>query len=128
MRGIDNCSNAMPYYLNSYDNYQDAKSYFNDTKTFTNYKLYLDILDLYMRLTDSGSNLSKLRYNASLYLKYLNENITYDKFNNNATFMVNVSELMMLFDCTVESYNNELENYNGYQNEIDEYEFFDEIR
>ena len=127
-RGIDNCTNAFPYYINSNDNYRDAKSYFNETKYFTNYKLYLDILELYICLTDSGSNLSMLRYNATLYLMYLTENITYDIINNSVMYLENVTDLLMAFSSIVESYNNELNKYNQYQNAIDEYEFFDENR
>lgn len=127
-RGIDNCTNAFPYYIIAYDNYKDAKSYFNETKSFTNYKLYLDILELYICLTDSGSNLSMLRYNASLYLMYLIENISYDKINNSVMYLENVTDILISFSSTIESYNNELEKYNQYQNAIDEYEFFDENR
>jgi hypothetical protein len=128
IRGIDNCSNALPYYINSYDNYKDAESYFNDTKYFTNYKLYLDILDLYVCLTDSGSNLSTLRYEASMYLMYLTENLTFNKLNNSVGYIENVSNLLMAFSSTMEAYNNELGDYNKYQSAIDEYEFFDENR
>jgi hypothetical protein len=127
-RGIDNCTLAMPNYIYSYENYQDAKSYFNDTKLFTNYKLYLDILDLYISLTDSGSNLSTLRYDASLYLMYLIENLTYDEINNSVAYLENVTGLIMAFSSAMESYNNELEQYNNYQGAIDEYEFFEEQR
>jgi len=127
-RGIDNCTSALPNYIYSRDNYLDAKSYFNDTKLFTTYKLYLDILDLYMSLTDSGSNLSMLRYEATLYLMYLLENLTYDEINNSVAYLVNVSDLLMAFSSSVEAYNNELGKYNKYQGAIDEYEFFEEER
>jgi len=127
-RGIDNCTSAMPNYIYSRDNYLDAKSYFNDTKLFTSYKLYLDILDLYVSLTDSGSNLSMLRYEASLYLMYLLENLTFDELNYSAAYLVNVTDLLMAFSSSVEAYNNELKQYNNYQSAIDEYEFFEETR
>ncbi len=127
-RGIDNCTSAMPNYIYSHDNYQDAKSYFNNTKLFTTYNLYLEILDLYICLTDSGSNLSILRYDASLYLMYLLENLTYDELNNTVAYMGNITDLLMAFSSTVEAYNNELKKYNNYQGAIDEYEFFEETR
>jgi len=126
--GIDNLSLAMPNYIYSYDNYLEAKSFFNDTKFYTNYKLYLDILDLYISLADSGSNLSMLRYNASTFLAYLTENLTFDEKNNTVVFLVNVTDLLLSFDSAMEAYNNELEKYNEYQNAIDEYEFFEEDR
>ncbi|MDH7507751.1 MAG: hypothetical protein QHH15_08225 [Candidatus Thermoplasmatota archaeon] len=127
-RAIDNCTSALPNYIYSRDNYLDAKSYFNTTKSFTNYKLYLDILDLYINLTDLGSRLSMLRYNASLFLMYLTENLTYDKLNNNVTNLENVSELLLLFEITMESINNVQGEYDEYQGAINEYEFFDENR
>jgi hypothetical protein len=127
-RGIENCTLAMPNYINSHDNYLDAKSYFNDTKLFTSYKLYLDILDLYISLSDSGSNLSTLRFDASLYLMYLTENLSFDKINNTVVYLENVTDLLMAFSSTMEAYNNELGEYNNYQGAIDEYQFFEEQR
>ena len=100
--------------------------YFNETKANTSYYRYENILDLYINLSDSGSNSSMLRYEASRYLMYLTENLTFAE--NNVTYLVNVSGLLNLFNNALETYNKELGNYNWYQNEIDEYEFFDEIR
>lgn len=125
-RGIDNCTNAMPYYYNSYLNFEEAKKYFNDTKSYTD--IYTTILDLYVNLTDSGSRLTMLRYNASKYLMYLTENLTFDVENNNVTYLENVTGLLSLFEETMEAYQEELENYEEYQDEIDEYEFFEEDR
>ncbi len=127
-RGIDNCTSALPNYIYSNYNYQDSKSYFNETKLFTTYKLYLDILDLYICLTDSGSNLSILRYDATLYLMYLLENLTFDELTSGVVYMENVTDLLMAFGSAVQAYNNELEQYNEYQGAIDEYEFFEEER
>jgi len=127
-RAISNCTIALPNYIYAQDNYQEAKSYFNETKLFTNYKLYLDILDLYIDLTDSGTNLSMFRYDASMYLLYLTENLTFDETNNSVEYLMNVTDLLMGFDAAMEAYNNELINYNNYQNAIDEYEFFEEER
>ena len=126
MRGIDNCTNAMPNYINSHDNFEDAGIYFRETKNYTDYEKYLTILNLYINLTASGSRLSILRYNATKYLMYLTENLTF--VDNNVTYLGNVSDLLLLFNMTIDSYNEELEEYEGYQDEIDEYEFFDEIR
>jgi hypothetical protein len=127
-RVISNCTIALPNYIYAQDNYQEAKSYFNETKLFTNYKLYLDILDLYIDLTDSGTNLSMFRYDASIYLMYLTENLTFDETNNSVEYLMNVTDLLMGFDAAMEAYNNELINYDNYQNAIDEYEFFEEER
>lgn len=127
-RGVDNCTNAMPYYQNSHLNFEEAKKHFNGTKNFTSIEKYLTILDLYISLTSSGSRLTMLRYNASKYLMYLTENLTFNPDTNNVTYLVNVSGLLMMFGETMEAYQEELENYEEIQDEIDEYEFFEEER
>jgi len=128
IRGIDNCTNAMPEYYYAYLNFGEARNYYNYTKLFTIYSKYLDILDIYVKLTTSGAKLTMLRYNASLYLKYLIENLTFDINNNNVTYFGNVTGLLFLFDETMGAYEEELGIYEELQEEIDEYEFFDEIR
>ena len=125
-RTIDNCTNAMPNYLNSNNNFEEAKGSFNDTKAYTSYDKYIEILDLYVNLTGSGAKLAMLRYNASVYLKYLAENLTL--INGTVTYLENVSELMDLFNETLDAYDEELEVYEEYKDVIDEYEFFEEIR
>lgn len=127
-RGTDNCTNAMPHYLNSYLNFEDAKIYFFDTKNFTENKKYNYILDIYVNLSNSGSNLAMLRYNATKIIMYLTENITYDANINSATFLTNVSNLLDLLNTTLINYSNESQKYESYKEVIDEYEFFDEIR
>lgn len=126
-RGIENCTNAMPMYYYSHLNFEEAKIYFNITKIHTEVDKYLDILDLYIVLTNSGSKLTMLRYNASKYLIYLFENLTYDE-EKGVIFEQNVTGLLDLFQGTIDAYEEELENYEEAQDEIDEYEFFEEIR
>ncbi len=123
IRGITNCSEAMPQYINSYNNFLGAKLFFNETKSFTTYKIYIDLLDLYVNLTDAGSRLTMLRYNASRYLMYLTENLTY-----NAMYLGNMTEIFMLFNETMFAYGGVLDEFEDYQDIIDEYEFFDEQR
>jgi hypothetical protein len=126
-RGMDNCTNALPDYYNSYLNFEEAKNYFNDTKLYTEEK-HLPIMELYINLTDSGSRLAMLRYNASIYLTYLTENLTFNFETNSVIYMENVTVLLDLFNKTLSAYQQELKIYNNIQNDIDEYEFFDEIR
>jgi len=126
-RGIDNCTNALPNYYNSYLNFEEAKNYFNDTKLYSEEK-HLSILNLYINLTDSGALLAMLRYDASTYLNYLTENLTFDLETNSVIFMENVTALLDLFNKTLSAYQQELKIYDNIQNDIDEYEFFDEIR
>ncbi|MCK5030429.1 MAG: hypothetical protein KAR64_03085, partial [Thermoplasmatales archaeon] len=60
-----------------------------------------------------------LRYNASKYLKHLTENIT---VINGSAALDNVSDLMDLFNGTMGMYGSELDIYEGYEEEIDEYD------
>jgi hypothetical protein len=127
-RGIDNCTKALPNYLNSNLNFLDAKIYFNETKTFISYSKYLNLLDLYVNLTDAGSRLTMLRYDASQYLMYLTENLTYNSDSNNVTYLMNVTDLLMLFEGAMAAYGGVMEEFEEIQEVIDEYEFFEEIR
>ncbi len=127
VRGIDNCTNAMPKYYYSHLNFKDSKEYFNQTIAFAS-ENYLEVLNLYVKLTESGAKLTTLRYDASRYLLYLIENLTWDPINNNVTFLENVSEIMVLFAGVMADYQQELGNYEDTQDEIDDYEFFEEIR
>jgi hypothetical protein len=126
-RGMDNCTYALPDYYNSYLNFEEAKNYFNETKLYTEEK-HLPIMELYINLTDSGSRLAMLRYNASIYLTYLTENLTFNFETNSVIYMENVTVLLDLFNKTLSAYQVELKIYDNIQNDIDEYEFFDEIR
>ena len=126
-RGIENCTDAMPNYIYSHLNFEEAEIYFENTKSFTELEKYLDILNLYITLTNSGSKLTMLRYNASKYLLYLLENLTYDPLEG-VIFDQNVSELLALFEGAMNQYQQELEVYEEIQDDIDEYEFFEEIR
>jgi hypothetical protein len=116
---IDNCTKAMPKYNISGLNFKTASSFFDNTKKYTEYGGYLKLLDLYINLTESGARLTMLRYNASKYLKYLAENIT---VINGSAALDNVSDLMDLFNETMGMYGSELITYEGYEEEIDEYD------
>lgn len=118
-RTIDNCTYAMENYFISHQNFKEAKIFFNNTRGYTSYEKYLEVLDIYVNLTASGARLTMLRYNASKYLKYMAENLSLD---------MNISELFELFNETMDLYDGELDIYEDYQDEIDEYEFFEEIR
>jgi len=116
---IDNCTKAMPIYYNSHLNFKSSSNFFNNTKKYTDYSNYLELLDLYVNLTESGAKLTMLRYNASKYLKYLTENIT---VINGSAGIENISNLMDLFNETMIMYGNALDIYEGYENDIDEYD------
>lgn len=127
-RTIDNCTSAMENYLISHLNFLSAKSFFNGTKKYTNYEQYLELLDIYEGLTGSGARLTMLRYNASQYLKYLAENLTL--VDGNVGFLTNVTDLMNLFNETMDLYEQESNVYNDYKKELSEYDIkgFDPIR
>ena len=116
---IDNCTKAMPKYSISSLNFKTASSFFDNTKKYTEYSGYLKLLDLYINLTESGARLTMLRYNASEHLKYLTENIT---VINGFAALDNVSGLMDLFNETMGMYGSELNTYEEYEEEIDEYD------
>ena len=127
-RIIKNCDDAMANYTNSKGNFEIANKYFNDTKAYTTNEKYLEILDIYVHLTKSGEKLTFLRYNASKYLQQLSEKIVMDAETGMVTYSENVSEILALFNATTAAYSAELEIYEELKDEIDEYEFFDEIR
>ena len=56
------------------------------------------------------------------------ENLTFDPINNNVTYIENVTQLMVLFQGVMAAYQEESENYDEIQDDLDDYEFFDEIR
>jgi len=118
-RTIDNCTEAMPKYNISNLNFEAASSFFENTKKYTEYDGYLKLLDIYVNLTESGARLTMLRYNASKYLKYLAENIT---VVNGIVALDNVSDLMDLFNETIEMYGGESEIYDIIEEELDEYD------
>ncbi|NIP31093.1 MAG: hypothetical protein GTN59_11175 [Candidatus Dadabacteria bacterium] len=127
-RGIENCTFAMPFYIASNEKFLEAKNYFNKTKKYTYINKYITMLDLYVNLTSSGSNLTNLRYNACKYLVSLTENLTFNFETNKVVYLENVTEILLLFNVNMMAYNNEISNYQEIQDEIDEYEFFDENR
>lgn len=126
----ENCTNAMPNYINSHNNFIESGKKFIETKTYTTHEKHSEIIDLYINLTASGTRLTMLRYNASMYLKQLTTNITFVIQNNTPSvmYMFDVTELMGLFNSTMSMYLLELELFEEIQEEIDEYPFFDEIR
>jgi hypothetical protein len=126
--GIDNCKGAMPNYIYSKLNFIEAQSFFTDTKSYTDVEKYIEILDIYIDLTGTGAKLTILRYNASQYLMWLLENLTFDENAGAALFLENMSGLMGLFEDVMSEYEDIVEEYDEYQDEIDEYEFFEETR
>jgi len=125
---IDNCEKAMNEYSKAYNNFQLSIKYFNYTKTCTDYYKYLEALDLFINLSESGSTFSILRYNASSYLKYLTENLILNTENGTISYDENVTEILELFNETILLIEQESEKYEDIKDELDEYEFFDEIR
>ena len=116
---IENCSAAMPMYETSHKNFKMASSFFNATQKFTDYQNYIVLLDMYVNLTNSGARLTLLRYNASMYLKMLAENLT---FVNGSALLENATMLEDLLNATMMMYAGEIGNYEQIQKEIDEYD------
>ncbi len=116
---IENCSAAMPMYETSQKNFITASSFFNATKKYTDYQNYIELLSMYVNLTNSGAILTMLRYNASMYLRMLAENIT---FVNGSALLENATMLEDLLNATLIMYAAESGNYENIQKEIDEYD------
>ena len=127
-RTIKKCEHAMYNYTNSYHNFKKASEFYLKTKNYTVYDEYLMLLDLYVNLTKSGARLSNLRYNASLYLMYLTENLTIE--NDTVTFIGNMSDIEQYFNETMFLYGLEEDNYEQYLEQIKEYDIegFSEFR
>jgi len=127
---ISNCTIAMPEYQKSHNNFKIAQEKFRTTKDFTDYPSYIEVLDIYDNLTESGARLTMLKYNATQIIKQLVEKITIKIINNTAVaaFAIDVSELLEQLDMTLEMIIAEFGSFESFQEMIDEYEFFDEIR
>ena len=119
-KSINNCTTALPNFLNSHLNFDVSSSFFDGTKKYTEYDGYIDLLNLYVDLTNSGSRLTMLRYNATLYLKYLAENLTLK--DDGVGYLENMTGILDLFNSTVMFYNMELGVYQGIGDDIKEYD------
>jgi hypothetical protein len=114
----------MESYLFGKENFLNTKDFFDDALVFSLEAKYTSIIELYKKLSQSGANICMLRYNASLYLRNIAENLSL--YGAGA----NVTELLELFNETTEMYNEELGVYNEITDEIeDEYgKYFNPIR
>ena len=121
---IDNCTLAMESYLIGNENFLNTKNFFNDALAYSFDVKYTNIINIYLNLSQSGANICLLRYNASLYLRNIAENLSL--FGNET----NVSVLLDLFNETNELYMVELGIYYELIEEIeDEYgKYFNPIR
>ena len=118
---IENCTEAMSKYLESYENFNVSQPLFEQAKTFTNTSKYIEILGYYVLFIQSGKNITMLRYTASQYLRAVAENLSLGQLEN-------LTDLMDLFNQTEDMYNDQLGDYNDYGGQIDEFLFFDPIR
>ena len=118
---IENCTNAMQKYLASHENFGKSKPYFEFARNFTNNSRYLEVLGYYIGFADAGQNITKLRYNASDYLRRAAENLS---FGN----MENVTILREMFNETEQAYEGAQQEYQEYRYQIDGYIFFSTIR
>ena len=118
---INNCTNAMSRYLNSFARFNESQPFFETARTFTDKEKYIEVLGYYIGFAQAGKNITLLRYTASDYLRRAAENLSIGD-------MENVSMLMELFNLTEELYGEGLEEFEDYQDQIDGYLFFNEIR
>jgi len=128
IRGVNNCTEAMPEFNKSYNNFLESQKYFIQTKLNTTNPKYIEVVDLYINLTNIGANLTKNQNKASQYLKILTENLIFNKQNNSVGYMKNLTEEIGLFEDLIELIDEIEEDFKDEKEKIDEYEFFDEIR
>lgn len=119
---IDNCTLAMPNYLTSHENFLISANFFERTKGYTSYQNYLTLLDMYVNLTETGAEVTMLRYNASMYLKMIVENITFVNGSSSYGNSTNMSSLLSLFNETMAMYGMAAAGYEEIQDDIDEYD------
>jgi len=116
-----NCEEAIKIYLISSQNYQISKTFFNKSKKFTDNINYLNLIDIYINLTNSGERLSILRYNASILLQKLSDNIT---FIDGSVDQGNVTILLNLYYQNLTLYNQEILIYEDLLDKIEEFDLF----
>ncbi len=124
---IENCYLAIENYSIGYDNFGVAKNMFSNTLNFSD--TFSNLVELYVNITNSAARLCLLRNNASMYIIYLAENLTFR--DGGAEFMNNMSNITDLLNNTLIKYLNELKNYNELEDLIEkEYNIvgFSEIR
>lgn len=118
---ISNCSNALPKYETASKNFQLASSFFESTKQYTKYDSYINLLTLYVNLSNSGYKLTILRYNATKYLRILADSMEYQNTGVIQT-IDNLTEVMGLFEQSMSDYSETLQEYNDILEQIDEYD------
>jgi hypothetical protein len=118
---ISNCDIANKVYLISSQNYKISKTFFNKSKNYTENINYLNLIDIYINLTKSGEKLSLYRYNSSILLKQLTENITYI---DGSADQGNVTIILNLFYQNLTKYDQEIEIYEELLDDIEEYDLF----
>jgi len=124
---IENCYLAIENYSIGYDNFGVAKNMFSNTLKFSD--TFSNLVELYVNITNSAARLCLLRNNASMYIIYLAENLTFR--DGGTEFMNNMSNITDLLNNTLLKYLNELKNYNELEDLIEkEYNIvgFSEIR
>lgn len=119
---IDNCTLAMPNYQTAHENFLISADFFEKTKNFTDYDNYLSLLNMYVNLTQTGAKVTLLRYNASMYLRMIVENITYVNGSGYIGNSTNMTMLLSMFNDTMGMYGLLATYYEDIQDEIDEYD------
>lgn len=116
-----NCEIAIKVYLISSQNYKISNTFFNKSKNYTENINYLNLIDIYINLTKSGEKLSSYRYNSSILLKQLTDNITYI---DGSADQGNVTIILNLFYQNLTFYNEEIVIYEELLDNIEEFDLF----
>lgn len=118
---IDNCTQAMTTYLSSHLKFGEARPYFEKARNFTTNPHYIEVLGYYVGFSQSGKNITLLRYNASKFLKEAAENLSLGDIGN-------YSLLLEKFNTTEDQYLEQAVGYNNFKDQIDQITFFNPVR
>lgn len=114
-----NCNIAIETYYISSQNYMSSSIFFKNSIKYTENINYINLIELYINSTKSGEKLSMYRYNASILLKQLTENITYI---DGSVDQGNVTILLNQFYQNISNYDEELQIYETIQEDIEEFD------
>ena len=121
---IDNCTFALSSYLSSADKFAESKPYFENASKYTDKPSYKGVLDYYVNFSEKGQEITMLRYDMTLYLQQIAENLSL----GTVECIENASLLLGNYSLLEESYIEMAMEYEELKDLIDDYMFFEEDR
>ncbi len=118
---INNCVDAADNYLFSNQRFNESTPYLIISKNYTNDSSYIGLVNYCISFSESGKNITDLRYKASLILKNAIENYSLGDLENASILMEN-------FNALGDIYEEQLLEYTRLETLIDNFVFFEEDR